>query len=315
MKHIFIINPAAGKKGGAERFVPAIDDYCGREGLDYEIARTERPGHGAELTKVFLEKHGVADARFYACGGDGTLNEVANGAAGHDGAVISHIPLGSGNDFIKTFTGRPAEFLDIGGLVSGLPVECDMIKCGDKYAVNICSVGLDARVAARMPVYKKLPLINGSAAYNLSVIHNLMMGISRKLRVSVDSVCLDGDYTLLIAANGRFYGGGFNAMPDAMPGDGLLEFLLVKGVSRLRAASVVGAFKAGRYKEMPDIMRRISGKRMELVMDKPWPVNIDGEIVYKDSVTFELSDKKFKFLIPAAVYNTFTRRNGMPLEV
>ena len=102
MKHIFLINPAAGKKGNSESIIrPQIEDYCGKNGLDYEIYVTKCQGD-AQNYCAERAKSGEA-LRFYACGGDGTLYEVVNGVFGNPNCEVAVIPMGSGNDFIRLF--------------------------------------------------------------------------------------------------------------------------------------------------------------------------------------------------------------------
>src|SRR5665647_2515123 len=98
MKHVFIINPAAGKGRQACELKPKIEKYCDENSLDCIIhvtsAAYEAIGFVRELAKT--GEH----MRFYACGGDGTLYEVVNGAFGYPNAEVAVMPLGSGNDFI-----------------------------------------------------------------------------------------------------------------------------------------------------------------------------------------------------------------------
>ena len=83
MKHIFIINPAAGKFDKTAEYTTKIESACA--GLDYEILQTEAPGDATRMARE-AAKTGE-EIRLYACGGDGTLNEVVAGAAGYDNAA------------------------------------------------------------------------------------------------------------------------------------------------------------------------------------------------------------------------------------
>ena len=103
MKHVFIINPAAGKQDSTVEVAAAIRAVCVERGLEYDILPTEYPKHAVELVKKKAVEYAGEAIRFYACGGDGTLNEVAAGAAGLANVSITHYPCGSGNDFIKLF--------------------------------------------------------------------------------------------------------------------------------------------------------------------------------------------------------------------
>ncbi|MCE6983484.1 lipid kinase, partial [Pseudomonas frederiksbergensis] len=86
----------------------------------------------------------------YACGGDGTLNECVNGAVGHDNVAVTHFPCGTGNDFIKMFGEEKDRFFDLSDLVRGEVRPLDVMECCGRYAVNICSVGIDARIGTEV---------------------------------------------------------------------------------------------------------------------------------------------------------------------
>lgn len=105
MRHVFLINPAAGKYDRTGEFTQTIRAAC--EGLDYEILVSRAPGDCTHIAQAAASSG--EPVRLYACGGDGTLNEVVNGAAGHANAAVTHFPGGSGNDFIKIFS-DPAAF-------------------------------------------------------------------------------------------------------------------------------------------------------------------------------------------------------------
>ena len=99
MKHYFIMNPAAGKGKAGQLFLPKIIETSKRLDIDYEIHRTIASGDAAHFIKAKCEereKKGETGKtyRFYACGGDGTLNEAANGAYGYENIEIAMIPAG-----------------------------------------------------------------------------------------------------------------------------------------------------------------------------------------------------------------------------
>lgn len=101
MKHIFIINPTAGKTDSRQKIYDMAESLRQKHGLDVQCILTKKQGHATELAKKLCET-GEA-LRFYACGGDGTVNEVANGIIGYDNAAMTVIPVGTGNDFLKNF--------------------------------------------------------------------------------------------------------------------------------------------------------------------------------------------------------------------
>ena len=101
MKHIFIINPTAGKGKAAKKIIPVINSYCKTHKLDAQLYVTKFSGDGMKYVEE-IAKRGEP-VRFYSCGGDGTLYEVVNGAYKYPNAEVACLPLGSGNDFARLF--------------------------------------------------------------------------------------------------------------------------------------------------------------------------------------------------------------------
>ena len=268
MKHLFIINPAAGSRDRTKEYKKAIVEAC--QGLDYRVEVSAGPGDCMRLASE-AAKSGE-EYRIYACGGDGTLNEVASGAAGFPNAAVTAWCGGSGNDFVKLFS-DPAAFSDLSRLLDAEEVSFDMILCNDDLALNICSVGLDARIAGDVSGYKRIPVLQGFRAYALSTLVNVLRGIGEHYVVEIGGETIDEELTMICACSGRFYGGGFNPVPEADPTDGLLDVLLVKKVTRLQVAQVVGKYKNGRYKELPDLIRHYRTHRVVIHCDKTTPVN------------------------------------------
>ena len=117
MKHLFIINPAAGKYDHTGEFTQKIREACDKRCLAYEILVSRAPG---DCTRIAQAAAATGDpVRIYACGGDGTLNEVVNGAVGYRNAAVTHFPGGSGNDFIRIFS-DPMAFRDLGRLLDAM---------------------------------------------------------------------------------------------------------------------------------------------------------------------------------------------------
>lgn len=162
MKHIFIINPTAGKGKAAKKIIPVINSYCKTHKLDAQLYVTKFSGDGMKYVEE-IAKRGEP-VRFYSCGGDGTLYEVVNGAYKYPNAEVASLPLGSGNDFARLF-GKREDLTNLDSQVNGSVHKLDLIKCGDKVAVNQCSMGIDAEVCAKQDYFKKIPLITGEAAY------------------------------------------------------------------------------------------------------------------------------------------------------
>ena len=293
MKHIFIINPAAGKADKTAEYTASIEKSCA--GLDYEIRVSEYSGDCTRIAREYAKTG--EEVRLYACGGDGTLNEVVAGAAGYNNAAVTVYVGGSGNDFVKIFDDRDA-FRDLDRLLDAETAEFDLIDCNADPAINICCVGLDSRIGAEMARFKLLPGVSGALAYILSTVVNLFKGISEHYIVDVDGERIDGEMTFICIANARYYGGGFYAVPDAEPDDGLLDILLVKKLHLWQIPGALAKYKAGRYKELGHIARHIRTDRITIRCDKDSPVNLDGEIRMARNVQIRISDQKIRFFYP-----------------
>ena len=298
MKHLFIINPAAGSRDRTEVYSKKIEQLCTARGLDYAIAVSQAPGHCRELARQAAETG--EEYRIYACGGDGTLNEVAAGAAGFPNAAVTVFSGGSGNDFVKLFD-DPKAFYDLERLLDCDEATFDMIRCNDDLSLNICSVGLDARIGTDVANYKRLPLLHGFRAYAVSTLVNVVKGIAEPYRVEINGETLEDEYTFVCVCNGRYYGGGFNPVPEADPADGMLDVLLVKKVSRLQVPFIIGKYKSGRYKELPGLVRHIRAKELRVVCQKETPINLDGELRTATEVNFSLAEEKLRFFYPKAL--------------
>jgi len=295
MKHLFIINPAAGSRNRTEEYSAAIHKICRARKLDYEIRVSTAPG---EATRIAREAARTGeDLRLYACGGDGTLNEVVAGAAGHDNAAVTVFSGGSGNDFVKIFD-DPKAFFDLHRLMDAEEATFDLIRCNDDISLNICSVGLDARIGTDVSRYKRLPLLQGFRAYAASAVVNVVKGIAEHYVVEVNGERIDGEQTFVCVCNGRFYGGGFNPVPEADPSDGLLDVLVVKKVSRAQVPALIGKYKNGRYRELHQVARYIKTDRVKIICDKPTAINLDGELRTARVIEMSVAKEKIRFFYP-----------------
>ena len=301
MKHLFIINPVAGGKNrrfaGTEseirRFAGELHDPC-------EIYITKGPMDAC--VKVAKEAESGDTLRVYACGGDGTLNECVNGGAKRSNVAVTHYPTGTGNDFIRMFGNEDMQrFYDLRSLVEGTVRPLDLIDCDGRYGISICSVGIDARVARDVHKYSKIPLIGGATGYVISLLVNVVKGVKQNYRVTTADGTLEKEITLVCACNGRFYGGGFNPVPDAIPDDGILEYLIISGVSRLMVARIVGKYAKGRFRELEDAVTYIRGGFLRIEALREFVVNIDGEIVTAKEISFNIVPKGVNFIFPSGM--------------
>lgn len=299
MKHVFIVNPAAGKCDRTVQVKDTVEQlFAGNEDA-YAVRISKGPGDCTRLAREACETG--EEVRLYACGGDGTLNEVINGAVGFDHAAVTHFPAGSGNDFVKLFS-EPAAFRDLSRLLDPEEASFDLIECRAEehllYAANIVSIGFDARIATEMGRYRRLPMVSGNGAYYLSIGSNLCKGIARPFEIHVNGEIISGKKTMISICNGRCYGGSFTPVPDAEPDDGLLDVLIVEKVNAVKVAQIIGKYQEGRYQELPDVVRHVKTDCIRIKTPKPSVVQMDGEALVTSDITFRICDRKLRFFYP-----------------
>ena len=308
MKHLFIINPAAGSRDQRQKYIAAIDDACRAGNLDYQIKVSTKAGDCRRIAEKAARTG--EELRIYACGGDGTLNEVCAGAAGYGNAAITVFSGGSGNDFVKLFD-DPKAFFHLDRLLDAEEATFDLIDCNGEISMNICSVGLDARIAADVSKFKRLPMLHGSRAYLVATTLHLFKGISEHSTVEIEGETFDADHTFICVCNGRFYGGGFNPIPEADPADGMLDVLLVDRIRLPQVPFLIGKYKAGRYQELGKLVRHYKTREVKVHCDRDSAINLDGEIRYAQDITFKLSEKKIRFFYPKGL----TWQNKLPEKI
>lgn len=307
MKHIFIVNPRAGRNS-------ALDIVKGQfrllgGSIDYEIYPTKAKGDGERYIKQWCESNSEA-VRFYACGGDGTINEVVNGIVPFKHASFTVFPCGSGNDFVKCF-GKGEAFLNIRSLVNGKEVEIDILRAGSRYCVNVCHFGFDTCVAQSMNNVKTKPIIGGRNAYTTGVIIALAKAMKNKAEIIADGEKMgNGDFLLCTLANGQYVGGKYRCAPYAVIDDGFMEMCLVDPVSRFKFVKLVGLYAEGKHLNDPrfsEFVHYRRCKRVEIIADDNFKISLDGEITPASRVTVEVIPKAIKIALPEVLAKNFSK--------
>ena len=298
MKHIFIINPHAGKKDQTSRLYEMADRLRDEHGLDCACMLTDRPGGAMDMARKLAESG--EEVRLYACGGDGTISEVANGIAGFANAAMTCIPTGTGNDFLKNFGPDAEKFRDAENLWGGDVFPLDLIDCNGRYGLTIACNGIDARVAESVHQYSGSPMLNGRGSYLASVAVNfLFKGIARPWTVWLDGEKQEGLFSLVSMCNGRYYGGGSTPVPEARMDDGVLHTVVIKKLSKITFARLFSSYSAGEYRRLPaDLIRVYHAKEVRIQADEDIVTCVDGECSRSREVVMKLADKKVSFFGP-----------------
>lgn len=297
MKHIFIINPKSGK----EDTTACIRQQLEKTDFDWEIYNTTAPKDAIRFIREWCGKNSD-EVRFYACGGDGTLSEVVNGAAGFANASVSCYPCGSGNDFVKNYGGAE-RFLDIDKLCRAENQSIDLIKINDDiYSVNIANFGFDAYAVKTMNSVRRKPLIGGKNAYNTGIVAAILRAMKNSAEITVDGkLFFDEKFLLCTVANGQFIGGKYQCAPRASLDDGILDLCLVKPVSVPKFASLIGLYEKGLHLDSEKFKKYICYTRcksVEIKAHEGFFISVDGEIY--DGTEFRLGvvPNALKFGIP-----------------
>lgn len=291
MKHVFIINPIAGIKSSVDETLAKIDTVKSK--YDIEVYTTTQKGDATRFVKEYIEKNKDLEVRFYACGGDGTLFEVVNGAAYNDNVSICSYPCGSGNDFVKCIGGAE-KYLNIENIINAPNKKIDLIKVGDVYSINVANFGFDANVcntANNLKGKSKNP-------YTMGIVKNIFGGMKNHILITDEEETINPEGELLLCSlgNGAFCGGKYKCAPRQVLDDGWLELCMIKCISLLKFLSLIKKYELGQHLDDPVFSKIIKYKRVKKIQltssnDKPFYLCLDGEILEGKEFTIEVADK------------------------
>ena len=301
MKHVFVINPAAGKENSYETIKAALDALA--TPVDYEIYQTKGACDATRFIKEYCEGYS-GQVRFYACGGDGTLNEAVNGIVGYPNASLGCYPCGSGNDFVKYYGGKEC-FFNIEELVNAKEEYIDLMRVGDRYAINATHFGLDSCVAQVMMNVRRKKIIGGRNAYTTGVVVALFKGMKTACKVWVDGELLNpkGRILLCTIANGQYVGGSYRCAPRSLDNDGLLEVCLVHCVSHFTFAKLAKIYSKGGHLDDPKFEKYLEyrrGKSIRIEAPEGFVYAFDGELISNPAFSVEVIPSAVRFAVPAS---------------
>lgn len=319
MRTLFLLNPTAGKADCTRTLPQQINAAAARAGLapeEYAIQVTNHAGHARELANAAAQqaRQSGEELRVFTAGGDGTFNEALTGIYGYANAAVGCLPFGSGNDFLRTY-GTREEFNDLDAQLAGSAVDIDLMQTNLGLSATICAAGLDAQVAYGIPQFRRIPFCGGEMAYALSIVKQLCGHIGRNVTFTIDGEELTVDCLMCAVCNGRTYGGGFYAAPEAQPDDGWLDVFIIRRVSRLTIARLLGMYKSGRHFRNGELTEQAKPyfiyRRAKCVSLRPadgrGPIvaTADGECAPCDAITAQLKPLAGRVLLPKPAYERF----------
>ncbi len=314
MKHVFIVNPASGQ-GKQDKLVSQINELIAENEQDIKLYYTRGEKDGTVLADMIAKEAGDEMVCVYACGGDGTINEVVNGLVGHENAAFGVVPVGSGNDFVRAAGGdvkAANKFLNLHKQINGKMIKSDVIKMTymqdnemmTSYAINGINIGFDGNTAILAHDLKELPLVAGSFSYILAVLVNLVGKRGQSLRITADGEEFHfGPLLLATAANGGFCGGGVESCPLADLSDGYAELLAIKDIPRRNFISLFPKYQKGKIFDIKGVDKIATYRRAKEITIEPllaptMKFVADGEIYETGTLKIEMLEKALWLMIP-----------------
>ena len=322
MKHLLIANPNAGSAKERSEFTDLVARTF--KDLDYDIYYTVCPKSCIPFIKEYLKKNSKDTVRIYACGGDGTVHEVANALMGCKNGELAIYCSGTGNDFVKSYAktknyneivkNKAAEplYKDFQKLINGKTKSIDVSKITSDqfkeplYSINVINFGFDAIVGARGNYYKEngLPekaIKKGLGPYDWALKNDAMKhGRFNEIEVYADGEKLSNKKILLTTlAQGQFVGGSFWCAPKSDNTDGLIDVCVINAMSFLHLGLIIKCYTEGRHlnKKKSKFNYR-QAKKVEFRALKEIDVCVDGEMIKGKNFAVECIPNAIKLVLP-----------------
>lgn len=273
-----IVNPAAGRGRAAalwKRAAVQLDAH----GFDHRSFVSTAPGHAEELTRAAVEE-GIGT--IVAVGGDGTIHEVVNGlfATSRTGqeTSLALLPAGTGVDFARNLGVRRGVPAAVERILAGRVTNVDvgMVVDRARVFVNFAETGLGAAVVARERQFG--PAWPGRASFLLAAVGAALDEDNILVRIAIDGAPVyDGPVVSVIAANGRYFGGGMKIAPGARMDDGLLDVFVLGNFSRLELVSQIWKIYPGVHVGHRKVLWK-RGHTVEIAPAGQPPLDLDGEL-------------------------------------
>jgi len=298
---VFLVNPAAGN-GAAGRRWPEVAHRAAAAGLRGDALFSERPGHLAELARKVADDGATL---LVVVGGDGSVNEVANGIAGLEHVELAVLARGTGRDFIRTL-GIPRDVdaaVDVA--LHGRPRAIDLGRVtyrawsGEErvaWFANFASAGWTGAIARRANETSKA--LGAHVSYVRAVVSVFLRWAPTPMRVELDGSRRERLLLDVAVGNGRFLAGGMMLTPDAMPDDGLFDVLLIGDLSKLELLAVLPKVFGGKHLPHPK-GELVRAAVVEVDAEEPLPIQLDGEQPGTTPARFEVVPGALRVRVPA----------------
>ncbi len=297
---LIVVNPTSGR-GRAKRLAEALSQRLGAEGCRAEIGETSEQGDGERIAREACTATTGPPDCMVACGGDGTIQEVANALAGlrdelgDNCPVMGVAPAGRCNDFARAL-GIPKDPQVIGDILlhcSAQPIDLGCVN--GRYFCTVATLGVDAAVSSFVD-RMRMPL-RGTFAYIYGSLRVLLRYRPYRVRLRGDFGDIEQAVFLASSANTSTYGGAIEIAPGAVPTDGQLKLCVIDRVSRLRAFTLLPLVLLGWHRSLK-IVRFIDTQAVSIEADEPFEIWADGEQVATTPATIEVAPAAVRVLLP-----------------
>lgn len=296
MLYIFVINGRADKRSIIDA---ELEKQLIGTSFKYDIYHTIGVGDGIRYVRIYCDLHPDDEVCFVACGGSGTVNEVASGIVGFRKKSMAIMAYEGTNDFIKYYPGR--NFQSVAEIMNGETVKVDIIRVNDNYALNVINLGFDGMVA-----YQANRMIESGVeqktAYRKSVMRSIIGHRVNHVRVEADGIALNRKSILLCTmANGRWCGGQFLCAPRAVVDDGLIDVCLFKTCSLISFLRILGPYEKGEHLDNRFCQRRMKycrAKHLKLTSKYLIYICLDGEITASTEFDIDILPQAITLVLP-----------------
>lgn len=312
MLPLVIANPKSAAGSTREKWSAIASDLRTHFG-PFNVAFTKGPGDGIEIAQRAAES---GRTFIIACGGDGTINEVANGILRSGKNVeLGVFPSGTGGDFRRTI-GMPHEIREAArALRTGETKQIDVGKVtfvnhddetAERYFLNVTSFGLAASIIERVKGSTSLswlPLnsVRGRASFALSTLQEVIAIGAIAVRVKIDD---KEERTLqtvnFCVANARFFGGGMKIAPDAKLNDGFLDVINIGDIRTAKIILNAYTLYRGTHLDLPEVKDTLA-KRIEARpanADQEIHIEVDGELPGKLPAVYQVVPGALRVRVP-----------------
>ena len=296
MKYIFVINSRADKR---ETIDKDLERQLSGKDIHYDVYHTEGSGDGIRFVRIYCDLHQEEEVCFVACGGSGTLNEVASGIVGFHHKSLAFLAYGSTNDFTKNYPDRDFHSLD--RILNGENTLIDIIKVNDNYSINVANIGFDSEAAFWGGKLAENGM-DGVKAYRRAVFSCILTKRFNRIQVTADGEKLNNKRMLLCTfGNGRWYGGQYLCSPNAVLDDGLIEVCLFKACSLITFLRLLKHYEKGDHLVDPFCKKRLVYRRARHVTATSRNLIyacLDGETIAAGSYEVDILHKAINLVLP-----------------